>query len=35
MFQIGGNKFYDQKTEIPMKNLELKWSGIGIIAECC
>jgi hypothetical protein len=33
MLQIGGNKFYDQKNEIPMKILELKKSGIGIIAE--
>jgi hypothetical protein len=35
MFRIGGNKFYDQKNEIPMKILELKTSRIGIIAEFC
>ncbi len=33
MSQIGGNKFYNQKNEILMKILELKRSGIGIIAE--
>jgi hypothetical protein len=32
-FGIGGNKFYDLKNEIPMKILELKTSGIGIIAK--
>jgi hypothetical protein len=35
VFQIGGNKLYAQKNEIPMKIPELKRSGIGIIAECC
>jgi hypothetical protein len=35
VFQIGRNKFYDQKNEIPMKILQLKTSGIEIIAEFC
>jgi hypothetical protein len=26
MFRIGGNKFYDQKNEIPMKILDFKRS---------
>jgi hypothetical protein len=30
VFQIGRNKFYDLKNEIPMKIPELKRSGIGI-----
>ncbi len=33
VFQISGNKFYDQKHEIPMKILELKRSVIRIIVE--
>jgi hypothetical protein len=33
MFKIGGNTFYDQKNEIPMKIPEFKMSGIRIIAE--
>jgi hypothetical protein len=33
VFQIGGNTFYDQKNKIPMKILEFKRTGIGIIAE--
>jgi hypothetical protein len=32
MFRIGGNTFYDQK-KVPMKILEFKRSGIGIIVE--
>jgi hypothetical protein len=35
MFQIGGNKFYNRKNEIPMKILELKRSGTGMIVEFC
>jgi hypothetical protein len=35
MFQIGGNTFYDQKNEIPLKILEFKRLGIGIIMEFC
>jgi hypothetical protein len=35
MFRIGGNTFYDQKNKIPMKILEFKRSGIGLIAEFC
>jgi hypothetical protein len=33
MLQIGRDKFYGQKNEIPMKNPEFKRSGIRIIAE--
>jgi hypothetical protein len=33
MFQIGENKFYNQKNEILMKIPELKRSGIQIIVE--
>jgi hypothetical protein len=33
VFRIGGNTFYDQKNKILMKILELKRSGIGLIAE--
>ncbi len=33
MFRIGGNTFYDRKNKIPMKILEFKRSGIGLIAE--
>ena len=33
MFRIGGNTFYNQKNKIPMKILEFKRSGIGLIAE--
>ncbi len=33
MFRIGGNTFYDQKNKIPMKILEFKRWGIGLIAE--
>jgi hypothetical protein len=33
VFQIGRNTFYDQKNTIPMKILEFKRTGIGIIAE--
>ncbi len=33
MFQIGGNKFYNQKIQIPVKILAGKMSGIRIIAE--
>jgi hypothetical protein len=35
VFQIGRNKFYNRKNEIPMKILELKRSGIGVITEFC
>jgi hypothetical protein len=35
VFRIGGNIFYDQKNKIPMKILELKWSGIWLIVEFC
>jgi hypothetical protein len=35
VFRIGGNTFYDQKNEIPMKIPVFKRSGIGIIAEIC
>jgi hypothetical protein len=31
VFQIGGNKFYNQKKEILMKIPELKRSRIGIV----
>jgi hypothetical protein len=33
MFQIGRNKLYNRKNEIPMKIPELKMSRIGIIVE--
>jgi hypothetical protein len=33
VFRIGGNTFYDWKNKIPMKILEFKRSGIGLIAE--
>jgi hypothetical protein len=33
VFKIGGNTFYDRKNKIPMKILEFKRSGIGLIAE--
>ncbi len=33
MFRIGENTFYNQKNKIPMKILEFKRSGIGIIVE--
>jgi hypothetical protein len=33
VFQIGGNKFYDRKNEIPMKIPVLKRSEIRIIVE--
>ena len=33
MFRIGRNTFYDWKNKIPMKILEFKRSGIGLIAE--
>ncbi len=33
MFRIGGNTFYNQINEIPMKILEFKRSGIGLITE--
>jgi hypothetical protein len=35
MLPIGGNEFYNQKNELPMKIPEFKRSGIGIIAEFC
>jgi hypothetical protein len=31
VFRIGGNAFYDRKNKIPMKILEFKRSGIGLI----
>ncbi len=33
MLQIGGNTFYELNNKIPMKILEFKRSGIGIITE--
>ncbi len=33
VFRIGGNTFYNWKNKIPMKILEFKRSGIGLIAE--
>jgi hypothetical protein len=33
VFIIGGNTFYYQKNEIPMKIPEFKRSGIGLIME--
>jgi hypothetical protein len=33
VLRIGRNKFYVWKNKIPMKILEFKRSGIGIIAE--
>jgi hypothetical protein len=33
VFRIGRNTFYDRKNIIPMKILEFKRSGIGLIAE--
>jgi hypothetical protein len=33
VFRIGGNTFYDRKNIIPLKILEFKRSGIGLIAE--
>jgi hypothetical protein len=35
VFRIGGNTFYDRKNKIPMKILEFKRSGIGLVAEFC
>jgi hypothetical protein len=35
VFQIGRNKFYDWKNEIPIKIPELKRSGIRIIVDFC
>jgi hypothetical protein len=35
MIRIGGNKFHDRKNEIPMKILDVKRSGIGILVEFC
>jgi hypothetical protein len=35
VFRIGGNIFYDRKNKIPMKILEFKRSGIGLIAGFC
>jgi hypothetical protein len=35
MFRISKNTFYNQKNKIPMKILEFKRSGIGLIAEFC
>ncbi len=35
MFRIGRNTFFDRKSKIPMKILELKRSGIGLIMEFC
>jgi hypothetical protein len=32
-FRIGGNTFHDRKNKIPMKILEFKRSGIGLIVE--
>jgi hypothetical protein len=32
VFRIGGNTFYDRKNKIPIKILEFKRSGIGLIA---
>jgi hypothetical protein len=31
--ELAGNTFYDRKNKIPMKILEFKRSGIGLIAE--
>ncbi len=33
VFRIGENTFYNRKNEIPMKILEFKRSGIGLIVE--
>jgi hypothetical protein len=33
VFRIGGNTFYDQENNIPMKIPEFKRSGMGLIAE--
>jgi hypothetical protein len=33
VFRIGRNTFYDWKNKIPMKILEFKRSGIGLITE--
>jgi hypothetical protein len=33
VFRIGGNTFYDRNNKNPIKNLEFKKSGIGLIAE--
>jgi hypothetical protein len=33
VFQIGGNKFYDQENKILIKILARKRSGIGMIME--
>ncbi len=33
VFRISGNTYYDQKNKIPMKILEFKRSGIGLIVE--
>jgi hypothetical protein len=33
VIHIGGNKFYNQKNQIPMKIPEFKRSGVGIIVE--
>jgi hypothetical protein len=33
VFRIGRNAIYDRKNKIPMKILEFKRSGIGLIAE--
>jgi hypothetical protein len=35
VFRIGGNTFYNQENKIPMKILEFKRSGIGMIVEFC
>jgi hypothetical protein len=35
VFRISENKNYDRKSEIPMKILEFKRSGIRIIVEFC
>jgi hypothetical protein len=35
VLRIGGNTFYNRKNKIPIKILEFKRSGIGIIAEFC
>jgi hypothetical protein len=35
VFRIGWNTFYNQKSEIPIKNPQFKSSRIGIIPEFC
>jgi hypothetical protein len=33
VFRIGGNTFYDRKNKIPMKFLEFKRFGIGLVVK--